>query len=91
MKLQLISYDLITPGRDYKKLFEAIKAHGTWSRPLESVWIVATTKASGEIRESLEPYIDTNDKLLVVALAGNWATRNVSKEVTDWLKQNLAA
>lgn len=91
MKLQLISYDLITPGRDYKKLFEAIRAYGTWCHPLDSVWIVATTKSSAEVRDSLIPHLDANDKLLVVALAGDWATRNVASEVTDWLKQNLAA
>lgn len=49
--VDLISYDLVGPHRDY----EAVKDHimntyGTRAKPLESVWLVKTSKPAAEIR-----------------------------------------
>lgn len=91
MSVQLITYDLVKPGRDYAKLFEAIKALGAWCHCVESVWLVTTRLGSGQVRESLARHIDGNDKLVVMSLAGDWDTQGVSKERLDWLRTQLAA
>lgn len=91
MPVQVISYDLWRPGQDYTGLFDAIKALGPSWHCLESVWLVNTSMASGQVRDTLNPHIDANDSLLVAALGGNWATLGLPKNCTVWLRQFLAA
>jgi hypothetical protein len=89
MPAQLISYDLITPGKDYASLHNGIKALGSWWHCLESTWIVDTTANAASIRDQLADYIDANDKLLVVGLDGNWATQHLGANCNDWLRTHL--
>lgn len=91
MPVQMISYDLRRPGQDYAGLFDAIKALGPSWHCLESVWLVNTSMASGQVRDSLNLHIDANDSLLVAVLGGHWATLGLPKNCTDWLRQFLAA
>lgn len=91
MPAQLISYDLITPGRDYTNLHEAIKKLGSWWHCLESVWIVDTQTSTSSIRDTLSNHIDANDKLLVVQLQGSWATMHLSEQCNKWLRDHLAS
>lgn len=92
MPTQLISYDLIAPGKDYQKLFDAIQAlsSGTWWRCLDSTWIIETDLASGQVLDRLRPHIDKNDRMLVVKLAPNWSSIGISQECTDWLRDHVA-
>jgi len=89
MRPLLITYDLIKPGQNYSELIDAIKDLGTWAHPLKSVWIVITSDSCADVRNKLSVHIDGNDKLLVVPLADGWASRNLSKNITDWMHKNL--
>lgn len=89
MVAQLITYDLRQPGRDYTSLFTEIQSLGNWWHCLESVWIVKTNLSSAQVRDRLARCLDSNDKLLVVKLAGDWATRGLDKDCNDWLQSNL--
>jgi len=89
MPTKLISYDLRRPGQDYPELFAAIKSIGTWCHPLESTWIVRTTLSSADVRTRLSNHVDANDKVLVTALAGDWASSGLDKQSNDWLRQNV--
>jgi len=92
MKTLLISYDLRVPetSEDYKKLIKYIKSFGTWAKPLYSVWLVKTDKTCATVRDEIEKETDSNDRTLVIEVTGaDWATTNVDKEVTDWMKKNL--
>jgi len=90
MAKQLITYDLVQPGRDYTELFEAIKSlGGTPWHCLESVWIVVTDLTSKQVRDQLEPHIDGNDKLAVFSLAGGWATAGLPAKCNIWLRNNM--
>ena len=91
MAVQMISYDLRKPGRNYDDLYKAIKAIGTWWHCLESVWLVKTNSTSGDIRTQLQQFIDVNDDLVVFGLNGNWATYGLSDDCNNWLRNNLAA
>jgi len=92
MAVQLISYDLLKPGQEYTDLFDAIKSVGTkWWHCLESVWLVETALASSQLRDTLRSYVDSNDKILVVALEGNWATLGLTPKCNKWLQENLAS
>lgn len=83
--LKLVTYDLIKPEKNYPKLFEAIKSYGSWAHALDSVWLVKTSRSVGEIRDHLKQYVDSNDQLKVVRVS-DWATLNLPKKITDWMK-----
>lgn len=92
MNTLLISYDLGLPEtyEDYKLLIQYIKLYPNWAKPLQSVWLIKTTKTSGQVRDEIKVKIDSNDKVLVMDVTKTgWATFNVSKDVTDWMKKNL--
>jgi len=92
MKTFLISYDLGVPEthNDYEILSNHLKSlYTSWSRPVKSVWIIKSEKTAGMIRDEIKLALDSNDKLIVVEMSGNWGTYNVSKEVTDWMKNNI--
>ena len=90
MAAQLISYDLRRPGRNYPELFSAIKSIDAYPHHcLESVWIVRTSLASSEVLNRLQHHMDANDKVLVTALTGDWATLGLDKGCNDWLRTSL--
>jgi len=90
MAVQIISYDLRRPGQDYRRLFDAIKALGSWWHCLESVWLIDTHLAGSQVRDAIRVHLDANDSLLVASLGGNWATVGLSGSCTDWLRERLA-
>lgn len=92
MKIFLISYDLGVPEThsDYIALSKHIKSlYSSWARPVKSVWILKSDKDAGQIRDEIKSVLDSNDKLIVVEMSGNWGTYNISKEVTEWMKNNI--
>lgn len=89
MNSYLIGYDLDKPGQDYKDLFEAIKALGSWWHCLDSTWIIKSNLSAETIRNSLMKVMDDNDKLLVARLSGEAAWFGFDKQCSDWLKTNL--
>jgi len=92
MNTFLISYDLGVPETisDYRILTEYIKSYRSWAKPLQSVWLIKTSKSVAQVRDEIKLRIDSNDKVLVLNVTGtSWATYNVSQKVTDWMKDNL--
>ncbi len=92
MNTFLISYDLGSPEtyNDYIKLIDHIKSYSRWAKPLKSVWLIKTSKMASEVRSEIKSVVDSNDKALVIDVTGaNWASYNISKEVSDWMKNNL--
>ena len=92
MNTFLISYDLGLPETydDYKILIQYIKSYPTWAKSLQSVWLIKTNKTISQVRDEIKDRIDANDKVLVIDVTKTgWATFNVSKEVTNWMKNNL--
>ncbi len=93
MRVYQINYDL-RKNRDYSSLFKKIESYGTWARPLESCWIIATTQSASQVRDSLASVLDSDDGLLVTRLSGEAAWRGLdneqASEMTIWLKQQLS-
>jgi len=89
-RIYSIHYDLRNPGQNYEKLIVAIKRmYPGWAKPLESCFIVVSTMNAAQIRDSLTPYLDSNDSLLVLQAGSEWASWNIAKAVTDWLKRKI--
>ncbi|MBL8875267.1 MAG: hypothetical protein JNM86_05665 [Phycisphaerae bacterium] len=84
----VINYDLRQPRRDYAKLIEAIKAFDSWCHPLESFWLVDTTRTTGETHSLLAKHVDENDGLFVHRAQKDAAWTGVSKECSDWINNS---
>lgn len=55
MTCLLITYDLNSPGQDYKGLHEAIKGLGhQWLRVLDSTWLITTRLTPGQAWDQLD-------------------------------------
>jgi hypothetical protein len=86
-----INYDLRKPGRDYQPVYDYIKSFPKWARPLDSLWLVRTSKTAGTIRDEMGKLVDTNDEVAVFDVTGvSWAT-NFSDSTTEWMHQNMSA
>ena len=76
--LYSISYDLRSPGRDYKTLTDELARLGA-KRILQSHWVARrnNTTAAG-LRDHFQKLIDSNDRLMVIEIGSNsWASVNL--------------
>jgi hypothetical protein len=92
MKSYLIGYDLNKPraNDDYKDLIAKIKTlSGAPWHCLDSTWIIRTEQTAVQIRDTLMPYLDSGDELLVAKLSGEAAWKGFTGECSTWLKDNL--
>lgn len=70
------SYDLNSPGKDYKSLTDALLSLGG-ERVLYSQWAVRSSGTAAQVRDYLWQFMDRNDRLLVMAVdSGDWASQN---------------
>jgi CRISPR/Cas system-associated endoribonuclease Cas2 len=65
-----IAYDLDKPGQNYPELWNELDSLGA-QRVQDSVWVLASDSAAKDLRDTLQQYIDQNDRLLVVQSAGS--------------------
>lgn len=90
MRTILASYDLISPGKDYSRLWDHLRAYSDYRKPLESLWLLKTTKTATEVRDGMKQHVDSNDKLFVVDITGDaTAWKSLPDEIANWIKQNL--
>ena len=88
MAVYLIGYDLKAPGRNYDDLYLAIKSLGSWCKPLDSEWLVDTTKNATVIHSVLKPKLDANDLILINKFSGDYFG-TLSPAIWTWLKEHL--
>jgi hypothetical protein len=75
-----IAYDLIgtdEKSEDYEKLIAKIKTLGTVKKVEYSLWVSDTTLTPEQVRDALKPFLDTNDKLIVMKRVGGSAWTNL--------------
>jgi hypothetical protein len=87
MKTILISYDLQAPGKNYSELIRNLTNYEYWARVLESTWLVKTNYSTEEIKDQVSKHTDPNDRLFIVDVSGNYAAKNISSQVEQWIKQ----
>ena len=80
----MISYDLVTPGKDYQTLYDELEEFSA-KRVLESQWVfnrINTTPAG--LRDHFRGFIDSNDRLLIVEIDGDgWAGLNLISKINE--------
>ncbi|MBB4096969.1 hypothetical protein [Sphingomonas kyeonggiensis] len=85
----IVTYDLMKQGQNYTCITNKLKSYGTHWHLQGSVWIIETTQSAVQIRDSLKPCLDQNDKLLVARLEGEAAWLGYGDEEGKWLKDRL--
>jgi hypothetical protein len=88
-----ISYDLIgteEQSGDYKKLIDKIKSLGSAKKVEYSLWVSDTSMSPKQVRDALKPYLDSNDKLIVMRRVGGSAWVGLPDDVAQWLKDHPA-
>lgn len=82
-----VTYDLHQAGRDYPAIERLLKSAPAWCHPMGSVWFIESSAPAGDWRDALKQTGDSNDEHFVARIATkNWASYNVNKETTAWLK-----
>jgi len=82
--IYLITYDLRVPGRDYTSLYNAIKEYGDWQHPVESTWFISSDQQANDIYDHLFPFIDKNDRILVIQVNQINKQGWLAKSFWDW-------
>lgn len=65
----LVTYDLVgsdETSEDYERLIDEIKSYSDYVKLQKSVWAIETSLSAAELFSYLEPFIDSNDRLLVI-------------------------
>lgn len=71
----MITYDLNKQGKDYDNLIQAIKdaSTGAWCSYWKSSYLIKSNISSAEkVFDRLKPYIDSNDRILVIEVTDNY-------------------
>ena len=68
--LHWISYDLDKPGQDYKDLIARLKELRA-VRILKSDWLLENTASPETVRNDLQRFLDSNDRIMVSEVYNN--------------------
>lgn len=88
-KVLIITYDLITPGKNYEILLQRIKANNAWAKLGGSSYLIITESTPAQIRDHLKAVLDANDKLFVSVINAPAAWTGLSEQVANWIRNNL--
>ena len=74
-----ITYDLNERGQDYDNVIKAIKdsSTGVWCSYWKSSYLIKTNLSIQEVSDNITPYLDSNDRLIVIEVKNNkqgWLT-----------------
>lgn len=84
----MITYDLNSTGQRYNELISAIKeaSNGCWCTFWKSSYLIQSPLSPSQITDRLKPYLDSNDRLLVIEVKRNyegWLTDDERNYIND--------
>ena len=85
----MVTYDLNAPGKDYKRVHDAIKGLGPWWHYLDSTWIAVTPLSPSQAWDVLAKSFDETDSCLVVDITGDSFSGWLPREAWDWLNKHI--
>lgn len=87
MATYIVTYDLNKEVRR-PDIVGAIHKYDGWAKLSESSYAIATSSTPQQVYNGLLKYLDENDQLYVITLRKPYYGQG-SKEVNDWLANNL--
>ena len=88
-KFYIITYDLKVPGRDYASLYSAIRNSAEWQHPLESVWLVYTSKNANTLYNEIRPSMDNSDLLFIAEIDPIDRQGWMAKSCWEWMNSKI--
>lgn len=90
MKTFLITYTLNSFERLYPVISDKIKSYPKWARISQHAWLIQTDQSVSNVRSDLKTSIDEDGTIFVIDVSSSaWATFAVSKNVTNWMRENM--
>ena len=90
MKTLLVTYTLNSFKDQYAVIREKITSYPKWARISQYSWLIKTDDSISNVRSDLKATIQEKGSILVIDVTNApWATYAVSKNVTDWMKENV--
>jgi len=90
MSAIMVSYDLNSPGQKYEKLYEKLRAFGTYAKVVNSTWIVSGYGLTPQsVYDTLRPILDDNDHIFTVDITNDPKQGWLPQDVWDWIHKNL--
>lgn len=90
MGIYLISFQMTEAEERYQSMVAAVKGFNLWARITRTTWCIkAENKTTAEVRATLKDRcpLQASERLFIVNITNSpWASSNIPKEVTDWLK-----
>lgn len=69
----MVTYDLNNPGQNYENVIETIKQCASmWCTFWKSSYLIKSTMSANEIANKLDPYLDKNDRAIVIEVKSNY-------------------
>lgn len=84
----MISYDLNSPGQNYKALSDELQNSPDWWHYLDSTWLIYTSETPDQIMNRIASILDKNDRILIIEVKNNkqgWLT----KEAWGWINKYI--
>ena len=88
MSVLIISYDLVNPGQDHKKLLQLIKSYSGWARLGGSAYLISTNSSPKSVRDHLVTALDRNDKIYIGVATAPAAWYGMPDDVSKWILAN---
>ncbi len=89
MNSYVVLLKLTMPESSYTNLETYLKTADSWAKPMSNVWIIKTSVDASTLRDGVKSRIYNIDQTIILSLDKYWATSNVSREITDWMKITL--
>jgi hypothetical protein len=86
MPVYSVTYDLNSPGQNYKGLINELESFPSRIHLLKSEWLIGTTQSAQQISDVLLKHTDKGDRLLVIKVTDykqGWLTQ----DQWDWINQ----
>lgn len=88
MKIIIVTYDLISPGKNYESLLSKLRAYETWAKLGGSAYLIGTKQDVVSVRDNLAQVLDKNDKLFVSVCPPPAAWQGLPDDVGRWILAN---
>ena len=88
MGLFAVSYDLMK-GKDYERIQGELERLGGVRVQLSYYLLNLTSEDATEVLKHLKPFVDSDDRLMVLKFVGQPRYTNALKGTKDWISSNL--
>jgi hypothetical protein len=87
-RVLIISYDLVSPEKNYEKLLKLIKAYPSWAKLGGSSYLIYTASTPVQVRDRLKRVLNRSDKLYVGVAPAPSAWMGMPEGVSKWIREH---